>query len=179
MSHSCTCSTLFRFTLHLTASKLSKSEPFAQAHLKLMKADDTTVEDGEHNLFVYNVRLHSLDLCVSIMSALFQYKDMIKNPSRLQSLPDRSSGSLSASPPEFLHLRDTFTVVTRICSTKLTQNGSCYVLHCYYNMTLFTLADLHGLLHWRTNEKRLPLILKGLQSIGGDEIVKVRKQECA
>ena len=33
-------------------------------------------------------------------------------------------------------------------------------------------ADLHGLLHWQSNQRRLESILKGLQSVGGDEIVK-------
>ena len=38
-----------------TASKLGRIEPFAVAHLKLMKEDDTTIQDGEHELFVYKV----------------------------------------------------------------------------------------------------------------------------
>ena len=42
--------------LHIpTASKLGRIEPFAVAHLKLMKEDDTTIQDGEHELFVYKV----------------------------------------------------------------------------------------------------------------------------
>ena len=39
-----------------TASKLGRIEPFAVAHLKLMKEDDTTIQDGEHELYVYKVR---------------------------------------------------------------------------------------------------------------------------
>lgn len=39
-----------------SASRLSRSEPFAIAHVKLMKDDDTTIEDGTHELFVYKVR---------------------------------------------------------------------------------------------------------------------------
>ena len=37
------------------ASRLSKTEPYAIAHLKLMKDNDTTIEDGQHELFVYKV----------------------------------------------------------------------------------------------------------------------------
>ena len=45
-------------------------------------------------------------------------------------------------------------------------------LACYVPYITFS-ADLHGLLHWRSNLKKLPAILKGLQNISGDEIVKV------
>ncbi len=37
------------------ASRLNKNEPYAIAHLKLMKDDDTTIEDGQHELYVYKV----------------------------------------------------------------------------------------------------------------------------
>ncbi len=42
-------------SLWCTASRLSRLEPFAISHLKLMKEDDTTIEDGTHELFVYKV----------------------------------------------------------------------------------------------------------------------------
>ena len=37
------------------ANRLSRTEPFAISHLKLMKDDDTTIQDGIHELFVYKV----------------------------------------------------------------------------------------------------------------------------
>ena len=45
------------FSFYFSASRLSRSEPFAIAHMKLMKDDDTTIEDGIHELFVYKVRI--------------------------------------------------------------------------------------------------------------------------
>jgi hypothetical protein len=123
----------------IISSKLSKSEPFAMSHLRLMKKDETTISDGQHELYVYS------------------YKDLAKHPHRLATLTDVATGSLS-SPQEYLHLRDSFSVVTKICSTRVTQN-----------------AALHGLLNWYqdNNIKRLSEILKNLiQSVSGNEIVK-------
>ena len=40
------------------ANKLSKTEPFAVSHLRLMKPDDTAITDGPHELYVYNVSNH-------------------------------------------------------------------------------------------------------------------------
>jgi hypothetical protein len=104
-----------------------------------MKKDETTISDGQHELYVYS------------------YKDLAKHPHRLATLTDVATGSLS-SPQEYLHLRDSFSVVTKICSTRVTQN-----------------AALHGLLNWYqdNNIKRLSEILKNLiQSVSGNEIVK-------
>ena len=42
--------------VYSTANRLSRMEPFAISHLKLMKDDDTTIQDGTHELFVYKVR---------------------------------------------------------------------------------------------------------------------------
>ncbi len=50
------CSVLEYFPfLAPAASRLNKNEPYAIAHLKLMKDDDTTIEDGPHELYVYKV----------------------------------------------------------------------------------------------------------------------------
>ena len=51
----CVDSYTLMHTLTPTASKLGRSEPFAVAHLKLMKKDGTVIQDGEQELFVYKV----------------------------------------------------------------------------------------------------------------------------
>lgn len=43
------------------ASKIGKTEPFAMAHLRLMKKDETTIADGQHELYVYSVS-HTLHI---------------------------------------------------------------------------------------------------------------------
>ena len=41
--------------ISLVASKLGRSEPFAISHLRLMKEDQTALQDGTYELFVYKV----------------------------------------------------------------------------------------------------------------------------
>ena len=52
-------------SVSLSASRLSRSEPFAIAHVKLMKDDDTTIEDSVHELYVYKVS-YSINVVVTL-----------------------------------------------------------------------------------------------------------------
>ena len=53
-----------------TASRLGKMEPFAVSHLKLMKEDGTTIEDGSHELFVYKVHTYNVPTCIYLQHYL-------------------------------------------------------------------------------------------------------------
>ncbi len=51
--------TVVAIPVHVTfpaANRLGRTEPFAIAHLKLMKDDDTAIQDGTHDVYVYKVR---------------------------------------------------------------------------------------------------------------------------
>lgn len=87
------------------SNRLGRTEPFAISHLKLMKDDDTTIQDGTHELFVY------------------KYKETSRGPFKYSTLPcinDPTTPQIVNS--DMLCPRDYFFIKTQICSTKLTQN---------------------------------------------------------
>ena len=51
------------------ASRLGKNEPFGVSHLKLMKEDGTTIEDGTHELYAFKVE--SKPSCCSLVAGYF------------------------------------------------------------------------------------------------------------
>jgi len=110
-----------RFSMYhkstIISSKLGRSEPFAICHLKLMKEDNTTIQDGQHELFVYKFKETS--------RGAFKYTTLpcINDPSTPQIVS-----------PDVLCPRDSFFIRTQICSTKLTQNADLYrLLHWRHN----------------------------------------------
>lgn len=93
------------------SNRLSRTEPFAISHLKLMKDDDTTIQDGTHELFVY------------------KYKETSRGPFKYSTLPginDPTTPQIVNS--DILCPRDNFYIKTQICSTKLTQNVALHRL---------------------------------------------------
>ncbi|XP_011679069.1 dedicator of cytokinesis protein 4 isoform X5 [Strongylocentrotus purpuratus] len=126
-------------------NKRREKRLFAMAFMPLMKKDGTAVEDSTHSLFVFKCSEHH------------DFSD----PTQYLSLPYCSAdmvakGNATSNNNYELNCKDTFTVKTVICSTKLVQN-----------------INLLGLLKWRQHPDRLHAILEKLSSVSGQDIVRV------
>ncbi|XP_022099388.1 dedicator of cytokinesis protein 3-like isoform X2 [Acanthaster planci] len=129
---------------HCSTSRGDRSL-FAMAFMRLMKDDGTTLEDSEHELFVYkcaeNQEFHDL----SYLNLPFCTQEIVTKAS-----PVFGTGTYSRNMKESLFVR------TIICSTKLTQN-----------------VFLLGLLKWKMHPENLKEILHSITKVGGQEIVRV------
>ncbi|XP_074619689.1 dedicator of cytokinesis protein 1-like isoform X2 [Acropora palmata] len=115
---------------------------FAFSFVSLMRPDDTTISDGTHELCVYKFDTN----------CFYDSKTYLHMPSRISQFVNHvnaGSDRLSRSA------KDSFTIKTIACSTKLTQN-----------------VDLVGLLRWKANMREIPGVLNALLKIDGEEIVK-------
>ncbi|XP_071804886.1 dedicator of cytokinesis protein 3-like isoform X1 [Asterias amurensis] len=118
---------------------------FAMAFMRLMKEDGTTVEDSEHELFVYK--------CAENQD--FENPLYLNLPSCTQEMVTRSSPAFGNNVFS-RNMRETFFIRTIICSTKLAQN-----------------VLLLDLLKWRAHPDNLKETLHHLTKVGGQEIVRV------
>ncbi|OQV18060.1 Dedicator of cytokinesis protein 1 [Hypsibius exemplaris] len=136
-------------------TKDKAEKPFALAFLPLKSDDGTALQDRTYNMAVYRIdaKLFSEK---SISPAYLQFNEFEDKID----LTTISNGQTKLAPPPSegcytYSAKESFSVSSLVCSTKLTQNVS-----------------LLGLLMWRSNEFALESNLKALPSQPGVQVVR-------
>jgi dedicator of cytokinesis protein 3 len=129
---------------HCSAKDKNDKKLLGFAFLHLMDMDETTVKDGSHSLCLYK----SEDVSRFENSAIY-----LAMPSKLSEVTSLEQVTLSQG---FVRsAKENVTIVTKLVSTKLTQN-----------------VDLMKLLNWKSSQNSISDTLSKIMSLSGEEIVK-------
>ncbi|NXD71586.1 DOCK2 protein, partial [Eolophus roseicapillus] len=145
--------THLRFTFRHRSSSDSKDKSeriFSMAFVKLVRADGTTLHDGEHDLVLYKGDSRKLEDTSAYLAL-----PSVRSPSEPRLLSGSSFRVSSGASGLTVSARDSFQISTVICSTKLTQN-----------------VNLLGLLKWRSKPSLLSENLQKLMTVDGGEVIK-------
>lgn len=111
-----------RFTFKHRSSNESKDrseKPFALSYVRLMQDNGTTLQHDSHNLIVYKIDQKKFD-----KEAQYGYLTL---PSRTFELTKNAKPS---APGLSVSAKDSFTIRTNVCSTKLTKDGKRHSGDC-------------------------------------------------
>lgn len=134
-----------RFTFKHRSSNETKDrseKPFALSYVRLMQSNGTTLPQEKHQLAVYKIdyKKYEKDTQLSYLSLPSHVKEVSGKP---------SANGLTLTP------KDSFTIETNLCSTKLTQD-----------------VHLLGLLNWASHKETLNDSLVALMHVNDEEVVK-------
>lgn len=104
----------FTFKHRSSNEAKDKSEkPFGMSYVKLMQENGTTLPDAKHSLIVYKIDYKKFD-----ENSL----DYFKLPSTTNEIKEYAKEKPQV-PGLSVSTKDSFSISSNICSTKLTQNG--------------------------------------------------------
>ncbi|XP_014208352.1 dedicator of cytokinesis protein 1 isoform X2 [Copidosoma floridanum] len=127
-------------------TKDRSEKPFALSYVKLMQRNGTTLQDTQHELLVYKIDNKKYEESET---------GYLRLPSTREELNELNLEKKPSFGPLNLSSKDSFSIATNVCSTKLTQN-----------------VDLLGLLNWSSSNTDLKESLAALMKVDGEEVVK-------
>uniref|UniRef100_A0AAR2KLZ4 Dedicator of cytokinesis 4b n=1 Tax=Pygocentrus nattereri TaxID=42514 RepID=A0AAR2KLZ4_PYGNA len=124
---------------HCSTKEKGEKKLFGYSFVPLMQEDGRTLPDGTHELIVHK--------CEETAN--------LQDCSRYLKLPFSKASLQPGNNQTMKNSKESFWILSLLCSTKLTQNG-----------------DMLDLLKWRTHPERIMDSLTKLKDIDGSEIVK-------